>query len=70
MGFQIHLQLKTLILKSLKINSSFIYKIHRERKTLVSGGDRRELSVCSIHSQSDAHRTKVWEYRSTPPFRE
>ena len=31
-----------------------------ERKTSVSGGDRRELSVCSIHPQSDAHWTKVW----------
>jgi hypothetical protein len=40
----------------------------RERKTSVSGGDCRELSVCSIHPQSDAHRTKVWKYRSTPPF--
>jgi hypothetical protein len=42
----------------------------KERKTLVSRGDRRELSVCSIHPQSDAHRTKVWKYISTPPFRE
>jgi hypothetical protein len=33
----------------------------RRRKTSVSGGDRRELSVCSIHSQSDAHMTKVWK---------
>jgi hypothetical protein len=39
------------------------YKQPREknkRKTTVSGGDRRELSVCSIHPQSDAHMTKVW----------
>jgi hypothetical protein len=27
--------------------------------TSVSGGDRRELSVCSIYLQSHAHRTKV-----------
>ena len=40
----------------------------RERKTSVSGGDRRELSICSIHPQSDAPMTKVWRYRSTPPF--
>jgi hypothetical protein len=43
----------------------------RERKKLQSpGGDRRELSVCSIHPQSDAHWTKVCRYGSTPPFRE
>jgi hypothetical protein len=45
-------------------------KRKKRKKTSVSGGDRRELSVCSIHSQSDAHRTKVWKYGSTPPFRE
>ena len=44
--------------------------VERERETSVSGGDRRELSVCLIHPQSDAHMTKVWKYRSTPPFRE
>jgi hypothetical protein len=32
----------------------------KKRKTSVSEGDRRELSVCSIHPQSNAHRTKVW----------
>ena len=31
------------------------------RETSVSGGDRHELSVCSIHPQSNAHRTKVWK---------
>ena len=32
----------------------------KKKKTLVSGGDRRELNVCLIHLQSDAHGTKVW----------
>jgi hypothetical protein len=41
-----------------------------ERKTSVSRGDQRELSVYSIHPQSDAYMTKVWKYRSTPSFRE
>jgi hypothetical protein len=38
------------------INLPKIARNEREktRKTSVSGGDRRELSVCSIHSQSDA----------------
>ena len=35
--------------------------VEREKKTSVSRGDRHELSVCLIHPQSDAHRTKVWK---------
>ena len=52
-----------------KIVSIIAYK-EEEEKLRSLGGDRRELSVCSIHPQSDAHRTKVWKYKSTPPFRE
>jgi hypothetical protein len=33
--------------------------LEREKKTSVFGGDRRELSVYSIHPQSDVHKTKV-----------
>jgi hypothetical protein len=33
----------------------------KKEKTSVSGGDRCELSVCSIHPQFDAHMTKVWK---------
>ena len=41
-----------------------------QRKTSVSGGDRRELSVCSIHPQSDAHwnNLQVYEHNSFQPY--
>ena len=31
--------------------------VYVEKKTSVSGGDRRELSVCSIHPQSNAQNS-------------
>ena len=51
-------------------SDALVAELTQEEKLRPPGGDRRELSVCSIHPQSDAHRTKVWKYRSTPPFRE
>ena len=50
-----------MILSAVGPQKSAQEEILTERKTSVSGGDRRELSVCSIHPQSDAHMTKVWK---------
>ena len=48
----------------------WVERREKKKKNFGLRGDRHELSVYSIHPQSDAHWTKVWEYRSTPPFRE